>query len=118
MQTGNSASPDCFSTCVGLGAESSATTLQWAEPMPVSEDCQFLGSAPGLASSKLMQVSAARADKARQQAKIMRSDLTGGIYGLVGMFPEKRRELSTVGGFRSLDVRVTVFECRIRKKEM
>src|SRR5438105_4261460 len=54
MQTGNVAVPDCLSTFGLLGAESSFSTLHFAEPLPVWVAVQPGGGAPGLRSSKLM----------------------------------------------------------------
>src|SRR5947209_3100839 len=54
MQMGNVPTPDCLSTCGLLGAELSCSTLHFALPLPVTALFQPGGSAPALASSKLI----------------------------------------------------------------
>src|SRR5665213_1699798 len=76
MQTGNSASPDCFKTWAGLGADASFSTLQCAVPMPVSVAIQPSGMIPGLASSKFTHTCPAPDEHAREQARMIRKVLT------------------------------------------
>src|SRR5947207_12735845 len=51
-QTGKVASPDCFNTFGWLGAESSFSTLHFAEPLPVCVAVHPGGAAPVLRLSK------------------------------------------------------------------
>src|SRR2546423_10318626 len=51
-QTGNVASPDCFNTFAWLGAESSFSTLHFAEPLPVWVAVHPGGASPILRLSK------------------------------------------------------------------
>src|SRR6267143_6312125 len=52
-QTGKVASPDCFNSFGWLGAESSFSTLHFAEPLPVCVAVHPGGTAPVLKLSKV-----------------------------------------------------------------